>query len=146
MCGVKLICNFCCIFMSRPPYLSIVSTTLKKDAEFREGLWCWCSLEHRRKCERVTVGGDAFVVHCGWCVVCTYFAPLCFLLQDNTAHDPGSELYSSEDTGHQGGTESAQGTGVLCPRQTPAQGSLHWCYSDCSFYMCTFSYSFCMSI
>jgi hypothetical protein len=47
-----------------------------KDAEFREGLWC--SLEHRRKCERVAVGGDVFVVHCGWRDACTYLRPCAF--------------------------------------------------------------------
>jgi hypothetical protein len=76
VCGVKLISNACCIYMSRAPYLSIVSTALKKDAEFREGLWC--SLEHRRKCKRVAVGGDVFVVHCGWCVSCTYLHTCAF--------------------------------------------------------------------
>lgn len=53
------------------------------------------------------------------------FVALCFLLQNNTAHDPGPELHSSKDAGHQGRTASAQGTGVLCPCQTPSQGLLH---------------------
>jgi hypothetical protein len=71
----------------------------------------------------VAVEGDVFVAHSDQCVAPAHLRPpLCLLLQDDSAHDLGSELHSSEDAGHQGRTESAQGAGLLCPCEAPAQG------------------------